>query len=171
MTPQEGIIKMFQYRGYTDITEARPYVHAIDMNDRRVSAYVTTKTLGKADIKNLLEKIDTDNQASIILVAPGCSSQAVACAKEQGLHCQHLLPSFVSICIMEHKMVPKYTIVHDATDIEAMVRAHGALNRFPKMKGDDPVAKYMGFLPGQLLRIVRFSSNMGQSVYYRVVID
>lgn len=74
--------------------------------------------------------------------------------------------------ITRHNLVPKHELVN-AVESEEVYRRYSIKTKQQNMKfpllltKSDPVAKYYDFKPGQLVRITRPSSSIGESISYR----
>lgn len=71
--------------------------------------------------------------------------------------------------VSRHVHVPKHEPVRDKTIIREIMKKYSIENRtqFPVILSTDPMAKYLGLKPGQLVRITRFSPSAGTYVFYR----
>ena len=77
---------------------------------------------------------------------------------------------YASFDLFEHELVPKHWI---ASDEEVnLVLAHYKIKKtqLPTIGTEDPAARVLGALPGQVLRIERESITSGTSYYYRLVV-
>lgn len=71
--------------------------------------------------------------------------------------------------ILEHKMVPKHTILNEEEKNNIKTR-YNILedSQFPEISRHDPVAKAIGLRPGELCKIVRSSPTAIQTEYFRL---
>jgi DNA-directed RNA polymerase subunit H (RpoH/RPB5) len=71
--------------------------------------------------------------------------------------------------ITKHVLVPKHEVITDENIIEEIVKSHNIRNRhhFPNILKTDPVAKYYGIKPGNLVKITRVSPSAGEYFIYR----
>jgi len=71
---------------------------------------------------------------------------------------------------MNHVLVPKHTIVPDDQHAELMASMYiTAKSKFPEIKFHmDPIARCIGAVPGDIVKITRPSASSGESVIYRV---
>ncbi|MBI2543032.1 MAG: DNA-directed RNA polymerase subunit H [Candidatus Aenigmarchaeota archaeon] len=74
------------------------------------------------------------------------------------------------IDITKNELVPKHTILNDSEKEELMNRYKIALRQLPRIKMNDSVVESLGGKIGDVVKIVRKSPVVGESVYYRVVI-
>lgn len=73
--------------------------------------------------------------------------------------------------ILEHKLVPQHTIVHNDDVPGLLLRYHASLEHLPKLSRFDPVARAICIRPNQICEIKRPSNSACSSLYYRVCIN
>jgi DNA-directed RNA polymerase subunit H len=73
--------------------------------------------------------------------------------------------------ILEHKLVPRHTIVPNSDVPELLIRYHASLEHLPKLSRFDPVARAICIRPNQVCEIKRPSNSACSSLYYRVCIN
>jgi DNA-directed RNA polymerase subunit H (RpoH/RPB5) len=83
--------------------------------------------------------------------------------------------SFFSIYMLvinplHHVLVPKHEIVPESEHKELMSRLHvTAKTKFPEIKFHvDPIARCIGAIPGDIVKITRPSQSSGETIIYRV---
>jgi len=90
--------------------------------------------------------------------------------KEQpGMTVQFFDLKEVSFNITKHVLVPKHEVIDDETEIAEIVKTYQVKTKhqFPLILRTDPVAKYYGMKPGNLVRITRVSPSAGEYFLYR----
>jgi DNA-directed RNA polymerase I, II, and III subunit RPABC1 len=75
----------------------------------------------------------------------------------------------VVINITEHELVPKHEPLSEKEKAEVLSRYSVKETQLPRILRTDPVAKYLGVKPGQILKITRKSDTAGTYVTYRLV--
>lgn len=66
--------------------------------------------------------------------------------------------------------MPKHEILEEK-EVKLILKKYGITKEeLPKIKEEDPVAKTIGAVKGQVLKITRRSPTVGESIYYRLVI-
>lgn len=71
--------------------------------------------------------------------------------------------------ILEHKYVPKHTILNEE-EVKTMKKRYNILNNteLPEISRYDPVAQAIGMRPGQICKIIRPSKTAITTDYYRI---
>ena len=71
--------------------------------------------------------------------------------------------------ILEHKYVPKHTILNDE-EVKTMKNRYNIVNdkELPEISRYDPVAQAIGMRPGQICKIIRPSKTAITTDYYRI---
>lgn len=71
---------------------------------------------------------------------------------------------------MKHVLVPKHQIVDPAYHKELMESLYvTSKSKFPEIKFHiDPIARCIGAVPGDIVKITRPSSSAGEAIIYRV---
>ena len=125
--------------------------------------------LGKfkgADIKRLLE----DRFSLYILVTrEKLSSVNVKQLTEMNKHIDIFDVTELLFNISHHSLVPKHEAIRDATSIKDILERYRVKTRhqLPIILKSDPMARYLGLRPGELVRITRISPGAGEYILYR----
>lgn len=71
--------------------------------------------------------------------------------------------------ISHHILVPDHKALRDEDGITKILNMYGLKSRhqLPLITRTDPMARYLGLRPGQLVRITRYSPGAGEYVLYR----
>lgn len=69
--------------------------------------------------------------------------------------------------ISKHVFVPKHTLLSPKEVTELKDRLNIELKHLPRIKREDPMAKYIGLRPGQVVYINAMSATIGCMPYYR----
>jgi DNA-directed RNA polymerase subunit H (RpoH/RPB5) len=77
------------------------------------------------------------------------------------------LPQLV-INIVEHVKVPKHKVITEEEKQELLKKYNLTQDKLPRISRDDPMAKYLGMVPGEVVKILRSSPASGSSEYYRL---
>lgn len=74
------------------------------------------------------------------------------------------------IDISSNQYVPKHVLLSDKEVQEVIKKYNISSDNMPKIKREDPMAKYVGARPGQVIRIDTFNPTNGTEPMYRFVI-
>ena len=71
--------------------------------------------------------------------------------------------------VTKHSLVPKHEVIDEEEEINSIVKRHNVKNKlqFPLILKTDPIARYYGMKPGNLVRVTRVSPSSGEYVMYR----
>jgi DNA-directed RNA polymerase I, II, and III subunit RPABC1 len=72
--------------------------------------------------------------------------------------------------VTKHILVPKHELLSREEKIDVLNLYNTKAKHFPNILCTDPVSKYYGFVPGDLIKISRNSLTVGVYVSYRFVI-
>ena len=72
--------------------------------------------------------------------------------------------------ISRHVFVPKHTILTQAEVTKLMKDQNCRLDDLPKIKREDPMAKYIGMRPKQVVRIESINATTGVGITYRTCV-
>jgi DNA-directed RNA polymerase I, II, and III subunit RPABC1 len=75
----------------------------------------------------------------------------------------------MSFNITKHMLVPKHELLCDEEKRMVLSQYKTKLKHFPILPMYDPVSRYYGYLPGNIVKITRPSINTGYDILYRVV--
>jgi len=132
----------------------------------------TEKKVGITEIRECIENM---NQAQVThtIVVSQLPWSAFATQTANGLP-QFKFESFLVkqllVDITEHELVPEHIVLTPEEKGELLRRYHLKDTQLPRMKSDDPIAKYFGLARGQVVKIVRASETAGRYVTYRIVV-
>lgn len=72
------------------------------------------------------------------------------------------------INIVDHVKVPKHKVISEQDKQNLLKKYNLSEEQLPKISRDDPMAKYLGMVPGEVVKILRSSPTSGSSEYYRL---
>ena len=75
------------------------------------------------------------------------------------------------IDVTSHKMVPTHIILTPEEAEEVLKKFEIMPNQLPKIRLSDPVAKAIGAMPRDILKITRESETSGVSIAYRIAVE
>ena len=73
--------------------------------------------------------------------------------------------------VMENYLVPRHSILPQEEVDALLSRYEIDLSQLPKILMEDPCAKAIGAVPGNVIKIERESPTAGLSLYYRLVVE
>ena len=151
-----------------DLTESK------EMGKVYVYFHNENKTLPKAELKNLLNKLienyeDENIKLIILLKEKGNGSIFKEISKDIYKNVEIFMNKNMIYNITHHEFVPKHVILNKEEEIELLDKYSSTLNKLPKILKSDPIAKYYGMKQNQVCKIIRKSPEVGEYVYYRLV--
>ena len=75
------------------------------------------------------------------------------------------------IDITKHYLVPKHVILSEEEKKELLEKYKVSLSDLPKIKISDPALKNLNVKPGDVVKIIRNNSWIGEEIYYRVIVE
>lgn len=69
--------------------------------------------------------------------------------------------------ITKHELVPKHILLSPAEKKALLERYRLRETQLPRIRSDDPVAKYLALVKGQVVKIIRKSETAGRYASYR----
>ena len=119
----------------------------------------TSKFLGVDEVKTFFNQINDKGVTSAILI----SSQALSTKAKDTYtdipikHIQHFLDDELFYNVTHHYMVPHHRAM-SAEEAKAFLTTNSLQpSKFPILRWEDPVAKWYGFIPGQIIEISRLN--------------
>ncbi len=73
--------------------------------------------------------------------------------------------------LLKHNFVPKHELMDEDELRTVLSKYNVEREQLPKLKVTDPVAKEIGAIPGDVVKITRISETAGEALYYRYVIE
>ena len=72
--------------------------------------------------------------------------------------------------ITKHQFVPKHTILNNDESINVLLKYNVKIQNLPKINREDPIVKFIGGRPNQIIKIDNFNPTTGLSINYRFVV-
>lgn len=72
--------------------------------------------------------------------------------------------------ITKHQFVPKHTVLNNDEAIEVLLKYNVKIQNLPKINREDPIVKFIGGRPNQIIKIESFNPTTGLSITYRLVV-
>lgn len=87
---------------------------------------------------------------------------------QKGYFVQIIGLSQLLIDIVEHVKVPHHEVMTEE-DKKILLKKYNTEDKnLPRISRDDPMAKYLGMMPGEVVKILRSSPTSGSALYYRI---
>lgn len=124
------------------------------------------------NVRKLLD-VAPDVATQVFLVVGAPTPAATRSLKElqlaAGVEVQMFDLRSLQFNVSRHDFVPPHEPIRDEAEIEAVLRRYRLKSRIqlPLIFSSDPMARYLGLRPGQLVRITRRSPSAGIHVLYR----
>jgi DNA-directed RNA polymerase I, II, and III subunit RPABC1 len=137
-----------------------------------VDGKIDTAVIGKLEDES--KKIP--NLSRVILVSKDRTAntqkqiQLINHDEDNHLYMEHFRERELMIDITAHKLVPPHQVLTPAEKEELLARYKINTYQLPKIRQEDPVARYFGLMPGQVVKITRPSETAGRYVTYRVCV-
>jgi len=171
------VYEMLSDRGYLNIESKEDLcIIARNNQDKRIIVYfVESVKVSVKKMKSIKDMIQNDHFGfhALILVY---KSTITSFAKQfittdvDGLLVQVFSEKELCFNITKHKLVPKHELMTDTEKHDTLSEYKTKLKNYPNILCNDPVSKYYGFVPGNLIKITRKSPTVGTFVSYRVVV-
>lgn len=145
------------------------------INDPTDQLYVFFPDDPKVGVKTILlyiKKMEEEEiTRAIIVVQTGMSPSAKkAIADMQPKYTfEPFIDSELMVNITNHFLVPKHQLLSPEEKTELCIRYKLKENQLPRIRIDDPIARYFGLKRGMVVRIIRTSETAGRYVTYRLV--
>ena len=132
------------------------------------------KNFSKSDLKNIMSKIistynDTDINIILLLREKENSAVSKELTKEMYSRVEVFLKKRMLFNITRHQFVPKHIILNLEEEKELLEIYNVTKGKLPKISKNDPIAKYYGMKTDQICKIIRWSPEVGETNYYRLV--
>ena len=188
---RETILEMINDRGYivpeSEIITLEEFI--IKYDNKNLDIYIDDtiyqqkiyvhfhnelKSFSKSDLKNIMSKIIStygDPDINIILLLRDKENSAVSkeLMKEMYIKVEVFLKKRMIFNITRHQFVPKHIILNEEEEKEILEKYNTSKSKLPKISKNDPIAKYYGMKPDQICKIIRWSPEVGETNYYRLV--
>lgn len=161
-------------RNYTDVIRKKQS-ECIQYNAKNIHQldvvcmmFEVNHSIKKSDLPHILNK--SSKHIHFILVVNSISFQSKIILKNYFDRFEILHRDIVSIPILTHEYVPNYTLVKGTEMIE-LTKKFGDVSKFGKIVADiDPVAIYLDFRPGGVVKVEQKCPISGLNTYYRYII-
>lgn len=182
--------EMFDDRGYIDndlrllgddkclsMVASRETLQIRVTDDTLLVMYMTMRHNGSTVRADLKKRIDPKVHRRCILVFRDVPSNCEAIAKKLKEDLSMTTLPFIEVFSLEelqfnvtkHHLVPKHERITSPAEIQSVLQKYGVRkNQLPIILAKtDPVCRYLGAEPGDLIKITRMSPTAGEHIIYR----
>ena len=135
--------------------------------------FSTENKVGVEPIRNISKFMQDEGfQRSILIVQSGGLTPFARSALqmvEDEYKIEHFKESELLVDITEHELVPKHVVLKNSEKLELLARYKLKESQLPRLRVNDPVARYFGLVRGEVVKIIRPSETAGRYVTYRIV--
>ncbi len=133
------------------------------------------RAMGVGGVRTYFTRMRDANVTRAIVVTQYGVTTWVAKAQAELLEGGYVVEIFTELeflfDVTEHCSVPKHILLTDAEKAALVSKCRLANpTQLPRLQRNDPVARYYGLLPGQVVKIVRDSETAGRYVTHWIVI-
>lgn len=75
------------------------------------------------------------------------------------------------IDIFEHELVPRHILLSKEEAKEVLARYRISPYQLPHIRASDPAAREIKAVPGDIVKIIRKSQTVGETIVYRYVVE
>ena len=172
------VLELLHDRGYTRIESNGDDLEAVDpsTNKRILVYYVSDPKVNVKSIKLIkthLDQVDVTQITCLIVIykyAITTFAKQFISSDVKNLFVQIFSEKELSFNITKHDFVPKHTLLSVIEKKTVLKEYNTKSCHFPHILSTDPVCRYYGALPGDMMRIDRRSETCGIHTLYRVVV-
>ncbi|PSR85221.1 DNA-directed RNA polymerases II and IV subunit 5A like [Actinidia chinensis var. chinensis] len=131
------------------------------------------KKVGCAIVKDCIVRMHAQNVSrAILVVQQALTPQAKAAVNEvnRKFQIETFQEAELLVNVTEHYLVPKHEVLSTEQRQELFQKYNVKSIQLPRMLVTDPVARYFGLKPGQVVKITRPSETAGTYITYRCVV-
>mmetsp|Transcript_22677 Transcript_22677/g.20595 ORF Transcript_22677/g.20595 Transcript_22677/m.20595 type:complete len:222 (-) Transcript_22677:14-679(-) len=134
----------------------------------------TSEKIGVTHLKKYYQRmLDENVRRAIIIVRTNMTPFAKQLIKEvaiRGYRMEYFREMELLVDITEHKLVPEHIVLSQQQKQELLDRYRLKPSQLPRIQVTDPVARYLGLKPHQVVKIIRPSETAGRYITYRICI-
>lgn len=132
--------------------------------------FTTDEKLSKAALEKLVNEYISQAISTVILVTPSkLNPSCKAFLKATAISVEHFLMDELQLNVTKHVLVPRHRIISQIEKEELLKRLRTVSDNLPVILTADPVCRYVGGQPGDVIEIERKSLTAGTALYYRIV--
>jgi len=146
-----------------------------DATDKMFVFFPDDDSVGAEPVRIFMERMNSEGvKRAIIVVKVNLTSYAKRAIRETTqslpIKLEYFRDNELLVDITEHTLVPEHIVLTQAEKQQLLTRYRLKPNQLPKIQVQDPVARYFGLAPKQVVKIIRSSETAGRYVTYRICI-
>ncbi len=161
-----------QLRGYTDVSDEEDGRLEFSNEDssRKLVVLFTQAEVGKSDVHAHLSTLEEAQATEGILVVPRkITAGALKEAQRHPVPIHVFLHTELAFNVMTHEYCPSYEVV-PVEKHAAVFSTFATADKLPRIRKEDPVARYMGLQKDTVVKVVTPSDITTSAVHYAVVV-
>lgn len=137
---------------------------------------VRGKSVGVEVISDSTKRMETNGVSNaLIILQTGLTPSAKAAVEKMSASGRCLLEAFMEnellVNITHHQLVPRHELLTEDSKIALLKRYKLKESQLPRIQRTDPIARYYGLIPGNIVKITRPSETAGRYVTYRLCLS
>jgi DNA-directed RNA polymerases I, II, and III subunit RPABC1 len=145
-----------------------------DPSDQLFVFFPDEDKVGVGPIKTYCSRMKEQNITRAIIVIKSdlthFAKQAIRELASRGYKVEYFKDAELLVDITEHKLVPQHIVLSPQEKKELLARYRLKPGQLPRIQVIDPVARYFGLAPKQVVKIVRPSETAGRYITYRICV-
>ena len=143
-----------------------------DPSDQLFVFFPGDDKVGVGPIKTFVLRMKQENITRAIIVIKNdlthFAKQAIRELASIGYKVEYFKDAELLVDITEHKLVPEHIVLTPQEKKELLARYRLKPGQLPRIQSIDPVARYFGLAPKQVVKIIRPSETAGRYITYRI---
>jgi DNA-directed RNA polymerase I, II, and III subunit RPABC1 len=171
----------YKYNGFIELLETNDTNHYIvELENDICVLYLKNEKFKTSDFKKITADIKTKYNLLFVILKENLTENNKNTTHSLLQDISHEYQIFnikeLQTNITKHILQPKFEVISDNEDIKEIYSKYGLLiddklkQAFPFILKNDPVSRYFGLKPGNLLKIIKHSETSGEYVCYRVCV-
>ena len=142
------------------------YLTKMKIAEFKSAMFVRAKDIDEADIRK------NDDKTFLFIFKEDISAQNRKSITEFFKRHQVFQITHLLFNVSQHSLVPKHVVMRDEAELQDLFARFHIKSKalLPSIQQADPMAKYLGLVPGDIVKILRPSPTAGNYNYYRVCV-